>query len=340
MEYFLKGFLFSDLLAFGVTFFFLWGLKPIAIRLELVDPPGGRKQHWGAIPLVGGIAMFLGFAFSLLTLNISLAPYRGFIAAAILLVIVGVLDDLHELSPRARLLAQVIASIIMITWEGTALHTLGNVFGAVNLSLWFLGIPFTIFAMVAAINAVNMIDGMDGLAGGVCLIELFFILSLLKISGETDPIALISLLMASLMAFLLFNFPFTEKKTATVFMGDSGSMFLGFTITWLLMKYSQAPHMSFHPIIILWILAIPVFDLVTVTFRRLLTRRSPLKAHRDHIHHILESMGMSPFQCTSTICFFSFLLGGAGVLATLWKVPDDYMLYAFFGVYSFYLVFD
>jgi undecaprenyl-phosphate alpha-N-acetylglucosaminyl 1-phosphatetransferase len=322
--------------SFGITLFFLWVLTPIAIRLDLVDHPGGRKQHTGTVPLIGGIAMFLGFAFSLLTLDISLAPYRGFIAAATLLVVVGVLDDLHELSPRARLAAQFIASVMMV-WSGVYLQNIGNLFGGGLVSFGFLAIPFTILATVAAINAVNMIDGIDGLAGGLSVIELLMISILLQASHHVFAISLLGILIAAVCAFLCFNFPFGKMRRATIFMGDSGSMFLGFTMTWLLIQFSQQPDKSFDPIIILWILAVPVFDLITVTFRRLLSRVSPFKAQRDHIHHVLEATGMSIFHCSLSICGFALLLGSLGVAGSLWKVPDSFMLLGLLVLYALYV---
>ncbi len=328
----------SMAVSFAVTLFFLWALKPIAIRLELVDNPGGRKRHLGQIPLIGGIAMFLGFAFALLTLDISLAPYRGFIAACTLLIVVGVLDDLHELSARTRLYAQVGASFIMVFWSGVYLKSIGNVFATGNIAMGFLAIPFTVFSTVAAINAVNMVDGMDGVAGGLCLIEFCFISLFLFLSGHVHDIQLVGILISAVLAFLCLNFPWSKTKKARVFMGDSGSMLLGFTITWFLIKFSQSPYQSFHPVIILWILAVPVFDIITMTFRRLIRRQSPATATRDHIHHVLASTGLSHRACSLLIYLFALVMGSIGVLGSVYNVSDYVMLLLLFFSYGAYLV--
>lgn len=325
-------------LAFAVTLFFLWGLRPIAIRLGLVDNPGGRKQHRGQVPLIGGIAMFLGFAFAILSLDVSLASYRGFLAAALLLVIVGILDDLHELSPRARLWAQLIASLMMIFWSGVSIHSIGNVFGIGDISLGYLTIPFTVFAMVAAINALNMIDGMDGLAGGVCFIELIVLAVLLHYSHQLADIQIIYTLIAVVFAFLLCNFPIRVVNLSSVFMGDSGSMFLGFVITWFLIKFSQGAHPSFPPVVILWVLAVPVFDIITVTFRRLLSRRSPTQASRDHIHHVLSDVGLTPTACTIAICTLSAIFGALGLLGAIYVVAQYLLFFLLLVSYVIYAV--
>src|SRR5471030_2400768 len=114
--------------AFAMTIAGLVLLKPLALRLGLVDKPGGRKHHEGEIPLIGGVAMFFGFGFSLLTLHVSLSDYRCLIAACALLVITGILDDFHELAPRSRLFIQLFVAVLMVTWGNNYLNDLGNLF--------------------------------------------------------------------------------------------------------------------------------------------------------------------------------------------------------------------
>ena len=148
-------------------------LRPMAMRMGLVDEPSRRKSHEGSVPLIGGVAMFCGFALAALTLDMGLMAYRSFFAAAAILVVVGILDDMHELSSRARFGAQILAAALMAYWGGVVLGDLGGLAGGGEpflLSGW--EIVFTVFCTVGVINALNMSDGVDGLAGGLSLVAL------------------------------------------------------------------------------------------------------------------------------------------------------------------------
>jgi UDP-GlcNAc:undecaprenyl-phosphate GlcNAc-1-phosphate transferase len=325
------------LLAFVLVVFFIYLLKPLAHRVGLVDKPGGRKIHKGSIPLIGGIAIYMGFTFAMLSLPISLNFYRSFVAASALLVIVGILDDFHELSAKARLFAQILAGLLMTIWGGVYFKTLGMMFGMEPIALGIMSIPFTIFSTVAMINAVNMTDGVDGLAGGLCLVELFFVALLAGLSHHWDLVAISTTLMAALLGFLCFNYPYYPSRKAKIFLGDSGSMFLGFAITWFVVDMAQGQHRAMAPVTILWILAIHIFDIVTVTYRRLFQRQSPLLAAQDHIHHLLNSFGINPFFCSLLLCTVSLLMGTIGILGYLLHIPDVVMFVGFligFGIYS------
>src|SRR5262245_59089903 len=151
--------LYSSISNFIITIGCISLLRPLAVRINLVDAPHGRKQHEGHVPLIGGIAMFLGVLFALLTLSISLQPLRGFIAGCALLVFIGVLDDFHELSARARLVAQAAAGLIMVLWGKVALHSLGNLLFLGDIHLGWFSLPITVLAVIGIINAVNMTDG-------------------------------------------------------------------------------------------------------------------------------------------------------------------------------------
>ncbi|MEE8286845.1 MAG: MraY family glycosyltransferase, partial [Gammaproteobacteria bacterium] len=146
-------------------------LRPMAKRVGLVDEPGGRKPHQGSVPLIGGVAMFCGFSLAALTLDMGLTAYRSFFAAAAILVVVGLLDDMHELSSRARFGAQILAAVLMAYWGGVVLGDLGGLAsGGASFALSGWEIVFTVFCTVGVINALNMSDGVDGLAGGLSLV--------------------------------------------------------------------------------------------------------------------------------------------------------------------------
>ncbi|HEV2524231.1 MAG TPA: MraY family glycosyltransferase [Gammaproteobacteria bacterium] len=320
--------------AFAMTIAGLILLKPLAIRLNLVDKPGGRKLHEGDIPLIGGIAMFFGFAFSLLTLHVSLSTYRCLIAGCVLLVITGVLDDFHELGPRARLFIQLFVAILMITWGNNYLNDLGNLFHYGTVHLKYFGYPVTIIAVLAVINAVNMTDGADGLAGTIGLIELIYLAWMAFRVNQYIDMQILVLLIAVVLGFLCFNFPLRQQ--ARVFMGDSGSMLLGFVLVWFCVDLSQTAGAS-HPVTFLWILAVPLWDISCVVIRRLLRGYSPLKADRGHLHHYLLEKGFSSLQVTSLIGALSAVLGLIGVLGENLHIPESFMFGGFIGLFALYL---
>jgi UDP-GlcNAc:undecaprenyl-phosphate GlcNAc-1-phosphate transferase len=327
--------LLSYCVAFGVTLLSILLLKPLALRLGLIDVPGGRKLHEGNIPVIGGIAMLSGFSFALLTLDVSLSAYRCLIAGSGLLVITGLLDDFQELTPRSRLFIQILAGILMAVWGNVSLQSLGNLFSAGEIKLGFFAIPVTILAVVTIINAVNMTDGTDGLAGSIAFIEFFYLAWLASHANQSVDEQVIILIIAILLAFLCFNFPWRQRPS--IFMGDNGSMWLGFLLTWFCIKLSQLPSHAVPPAAFLWIMAIPIWDMSTVVFRRLIRGFSPFKADRGHLHHYLLQRGFSPLQVTLLISTLSVFAGAAGILGTKYTIPESILFISF--VVSFILYF-
>lgn len=330
----IKYYYFPVLLSLVIVFFSMHILKPLAIRINLVDIPGGRKQHQGNIPLIGGIAMFLGFCFAVLTLPMSLEFYRAFLASAALLVIVGVLDDMHELSAKSRLVAQIIAAILMTVWGANYVSNLGNLFfiGDIRLGIW--GIPFTIFATVGVINAVNMIDGIDGLAGSLVFVEFILLAILAFLDQRFSDSYLLLILIAVTLSYLILNFPFPGlRKRARVFMGDAGSMFLGFSLAWFLVSLSQGHHPAANPVTMLWILAIPLFDTTRLLVRRTLRKLSPFKPNNDHLHHLLQAHGFKAWQISLLITFISLVLGLYGILGSHFGLSESWMFVSFILIF-------
>lgn len=317
------------LLGFIVTLSSVKILKPVAERLALVDLPGGRKKHAENKPLIGGVAMFIGFAAAMLSLPISLIGYRPFAAAAFLLVLVGILDDMHELSARARFIAEIIAGLILTLWAGIILRDLGNLFSKEAIVLGWFAIPFTIFAVVGLINAVNMLDGSDGLAASLTFVQLLF-LCLAAIHAHYNIDARVLLLLASTVAgFLFFNFPWGKKGSASIFMGDAGSMFLGFALSWFAISLSQPGHQALYPISVAWILGITLWDAVRVIVIRLFKGVSPLKPDRKHWHHVLEEAGYSASaRCMITIGI-SIALAMIGLFASVFSWNQSLMLFLY-----------
>lgn len=329
---------FSILIAFAATILSIFMLKPIALRTGLVDTPGGRKKHQGEIPLIGGLAMVLGICFSLLTLPISLSDYRSFIAASVLLMATGLLDDFHELSTRARFGLQFCAALLMTAWGGVIVTHLGNILfmGDIQLHNWSL--PFTVIAVVGVINSVNMTDGVDGLAASLALIE-FILLGYLALHGNLIIDAqIILLVIASLVAFLFFNFRLPGRKHALIFMGDAGSMVLGFILVWLCVKLVQQPHAAAQPVTMLWILALPLWDLSNVMIYRLSKLRSPFSPDRSHFHHYLLHIGFNATQTTIIMSLLAFVLGIFGIATEHFGLSEGVRFILFLLFFAIYVI--
>lgn len=315
-------------------------LSPLARRIGLVDAPRGHKTHEGEVPLVGGLAMFCGFLFAVLIPQIPLTELRPLFAGSALLVIVGVLDDFHELAPNSRFVAQIGAGLLMVLWGGIALEDLGQLIGPEITTLGTWGIPFTIFSVVGVVNALNMLDGMDGLAGGLSLI-VFSLLALTAFqSGDTANAIVLFLLAAVVFAFLLFNLRLPRRTKALVFMGDAGSMFLGFAMAWFLIDLSQPQVRTevavITPVTALWILALPLMDTVRIMLRRILGGRSPLVADREHLHHLLGRLGLGVTGCVTLILTLTALLAVTGLWAQSRGIPEHQMFAAFLALFAIY----
>lgn len=322
--------------AFAVTVACIVLLKPIAVKVGLQDLPGGRKQHKQPTPVIGGICMFLGFCFALLTLDHSLQAYRGFLAASALLVFVGVLDDMHELTTKVRFIAQIIAALIMALWSGNIIHSFGDLVFLGSINLGYLAIPVTVFAMVGAINAVNMLDGVDGLLGSTALIQFVLLAYLAHYANLLTLFTLILLIVSVLVAYLIFNFPRKNKDHAKVFMGDAGSMFIGFCLTWFFISLTQTVNAPAAPVTMLWIFAIPLFDTTWLLMKRTLEHSNPLRPGRDHLHHLLKSFGFSDVMISLLVSGLTLVFGLIGIIAAHFKIAQGTQFFVFIGLFLIY----
>jgi UDP-GlcNAc:undecaprenyl-phosphate GlcNAc-1-phosphate transferase len=327
----------SVTIAILVSAVLVWILRPLAMRIGLVDSPGERKHHAGHVPLVGGIAMFCGFMFAVLVVELSLDGYRAFFAGTALLVIVGILDDFHDLPPWAHFAAQIVAALIMTLWGGVVVRDLGPLLGSGTVQLGMWAVPFTVFAAVGMINAFNMLDGVDGLAGGVALIA-FVLLVVVAFSGNRMVDAQVLLILVCVVsAFLGFNLRIPKHRHARVFMGDAGSMFLGFSLVWFAISLSQGVNRAMTPVTALWVLALPLIDAVSILVRRLSGRRSPFDAARDHLHHILLSLGFSVNDTVATIVGLATTVGVLGLLGLYRGMPEHLLFYGFLSLFVLHL---
>ncbi len=286
-------------------------LLPVSLKIGLTDQPGGRKKHDSATPVVGGIAIFLGLSFTVLLFSFPLHAYRVFFAGSAILLFFGVLDDLHELSAKQKLLAQLGAAFMMCFWGHHLIASLGALWGS-SLLLHGLSIPFTVFCTIASINAVNMIDGCDGLSGSLVLTQLSMFLGVALYCDKSQDVVLLLMLISSLLGFLWFNFPF-KNRSARIFMGDAGSMFWGFVVVWFAITVTQYDK-HINPITVVWIVALPMFDMIRLFIERILEKKSPFHPDRRHLHHLLEAHIKDKRRLCLSVSLMSLVLGGIGFL--------------------------
>jgi UDP-GlcNAc:undecaprenyl-phosphate GlcNAc-1-phosphate transferase len=311
-------------------------LRRPAERWGLVDHPGGRKRHAGPVPLTGGIAITAALILALAVSFSAFAQYAAFFAGVLLLALVGLMDDLGEISPGSKLLLQVIAALLMTSWGENFLVNLGDLFGTNPINTRHWAIPLTVLAALAVINAINMLDGLDGLAGSLVLGILLVLTGFAWHVGDANAAKILIVLAGALAGFLFFNLPWALRGRHRTFMGDAGSMVLGFAIAWFSVSLTQRGAASVPPPVMLWVLGIVLMDVFTVTVRRLARRRSPMAADRDHIHHMLLRRGLGPWQTLGVLVGANLLLALIGTV--LWQagVPDTWIFWSYLAVCAVY----
>lgn len=328
------------LLSFVVTVLSLFLLRRVAPSWGLLDHPSERKLHQDTIPLIGGISVGLGVFVSLFW-SLSMTPMlSSFFVGCGMVVFVGILDDIYDVSIRIRLIGQGLAACVIIISGETALLTLGNLlgFGTIYLGEWSL--PFTVFAMVGIMNAFNMIDGIDGFLGAGSIVAASSVAVLSLVSGNST-VTLISLVfVAALLPYLCLNL-LPAGHRYKVFMGDAGSLLMGFSLCWLFIVASQ-PHLSTRPVMepvtALFLVAIPLMDIFTVMARRIKQKRSPYQADRQHIHHLLGKAGLTDKQSLVYLSLMMLLSSSLGVVMQLLEMPEWQRFLGFLGLIPLYIL--
>jgi len=298
-------------------------LRPVAVVVDLVDKPGGRKTHHGDVPVIGGIAMFLGCAFGIGLLTPSTFMSAAVLSAGSLVVVVGLLVDRFELSPYARLTAHLAAALMVISASSDlTISSLGSPWGK-PIEFSALGASaFTCLAIVGAINAFNMLDGMDGLAGSMAFIALTA-LSILAYFNDNATLAGVTLVSSgAVLAFLIFNIPAAYNRRFRCFMGDSGSTLLGFLLACLCISASQGDGPKISPTTALWFVAIPLYELLWTTLRRLLKGKSPFYPDRAHFHHKLLDAGFGVRGAFFVLICIGLVFAAVGVAIHEFGVSD------------------
>ena len=299
-------------------------LRRAAASLGLVDRPSERKLHTDDVPLVGGLAMLAGVLAGAFWYDWRDLFTLVLLGSAAVLTLLGGLDDRYDLSVRLRLLVQAGVILAVIASTGVYIHTLGYLFNY-KLELGWLGIPFTVVAVVGLVNAFNMMDGMDGLAGGMALVSIAAI-ALFNSSDSAHRLLVPLLLAAAVLPYMAVNLGSTRHK---IFMGDAGSIFIGYLLAWTLIRLSQASGAHMAPVDVLWCVAFPVLDTVAVMYRRLRQHQSPCTPDRGHIHHILQNAGFSPRASLIVLVALAIFMAFVGWVAQSLQMSPGSSMAAF-----------
>lgn len=317
---------------------------PVIIKISrlknLMADPGERSSHITKTPTLGGVAIF---ASTLISYFLWENPDEGqlihlSISAIVILFFLGVKDDILVLSPKKKMFVQVAVSALVVILADLRIENLFGIFG-INEVPYVLSLLLTVFIFIALINAINLIDGIDGLAGGIGMIAggmfgLWFFLN-----GHFAMACLAASMSGSLFGFLRFNY----SKTSKIFMGDTGSLIVGFLLSMFALKFIQLnieyrfnPNASFSaPILAIVVLIVPIFDTLRVFIVRLKDKKSPFIGDRNHLHHILIDSGLSHFQ--TSVILWMFTLISTILFLTVSKTIDNttslYMLIILFAIY-------
>jgi UDP-GlcNAc:undecaprenyl-phosphate/decaprenyl-phosphate GlcNAc-1-phosphate transferase len=306
---------------FVATLVLVFLLKPLALRLGLVDHPGARKTHGGPTPLAGGAAITLA---ALATAGFLLPMTRDLVAlgaASLIMLVVGTVDDRYDINWRVRIVAQTAAALVLYTWGGVRVESIGGAFGFPGHTLGVLSLPFTILATVGVTNAINWADGVDGLAGSLCLAA-FAMLAAAAIYAGNAPLADDLMLMGGcVIGFLAYNLRTPWRSRASVFLGD-GAEILGLWIAWASFRLTQTTGHPVTPVLAPFLIAPPVIDCLVLIVRRLRARRSPFFADRNHLHHLLLDAGLSSTAVVVGLTGASLAIGLAAATARRIHVPE------------------
>ena len=308
-----------------ITLLLTFYIKKIAIHIGAMDMPNERKVHEKPMPRLGGLGIFIGFLIGYMLFGVHSIQMNSILIGGFIIVITGVIDDIKPVKASTKLFAQLFAALILILY-GNILMQNATIFN-LNINFGILAYPITIFFILGCINVINLIDGLDGLAAGTS--SIFFltisIIAYLKGSTEILSITLALIMLGSTIGFLFHNF-----YPASIFMGDSGSMFEGFMIAVIsLLGFKTTTVISF--LVPILILGIPILDTLFAIIRRLIKKQPIYLPDKQHLHHQLLNMGISHRNTVLIIYAMNILFASASILYILKdKVLGKYLYLTIF----------
>ena len=306
------------LVALVVSFLMTPIVKTFAYKVGAIDvPKDARRMHKTPIPRLGGLAIFIGFMVSILLFVEITAEMRSILLGAVIIVVLGVVDDIMALPALLKFVVQIVAALIPAT-HGVTIQAFSNPNVFSDSPYWVLGnlsVPLTVLWIVAITNAVNLIDGLDGLACGVSTISSMTMLVIALTVAESDVALLMAALAGGCIGFLPYNL-----NPAKIFMGDTGSTFLGFILATVSIEGLFKSYAIISFAVPFLMLGLPIFDTCFAILRRVSHGQSPMAPDRGHIHHRLIDMGFNQKQAVAVLYVISAILGLSAVVLTTTNV--------------------
>ncbi|WP_333850627.1 glycosyltransferase family 4 protein [Epilithonimonas sp.] len=313
ISFFYFKLLFGFAFSFLITYIAIPTIIKISRRKNLMDEPGARSSHLRKIPNLGGIAIFFSlgvcapiFAYELFE------RYKFLFASFIILFFVGVMDDIMVLRAYKKLLAQILVSGLLVVGSDVRITSLFGVFGVYEIN-YYVSVAFSLLTFIILINAFNLIDGIDGLAGSYTVVtSALFGISFFRLGSHNDPlVVLCGILIAASLGFLVYNL--SNKRSSKIFMGDTGSMILGFLLAFTGISFIDIfiakrddvfYHLQSAPVIAVAILILPIIDTLTVIITRIYHKKSVFSPDKNHIHHKLLNLGLTHRRSTAYIIIY------------------------------------
>lgn len=311
------------IISFLITFYTVPTIIKISRRKNLMDEPGVRSSHVRKIPNLGGIALFYSIAICASVFAYELFDlYKFLFASLVILLFIGVMDDIVVMRAYKKLFAQILVTVLMVLGSDVRIRSLFGVFGIYELN-YFASVVFSMMTFIILINAFNLIDGIDGLAGGYSVIcSALFAVSYYRLGSYNYPmVVLCVVIIGAVLGFLYYNL--SNYRNKKIFMGDTGSMVLGFLLAFTAIyfidifidkKIPDVPsyHLATAPVLAVAILILPIVDTLNVIIIRLINKRSPMVADKNHIHHKLLALGHTHRRSTFyIILYYLFIIGVA-----------------------------
>lgn len=300
-------YLLSFVIALVVTYILTPVVKEIAIRVGAIDTPDARKVHQESIPRLGGLAIFVGYMISLLYTVTDITSVLGLIVGSIVIVSVGIWDDIKQIGPKTKLCGQILAALMVICF-GNQVDFIALPGGHI-VYLEYLAVPLTVLWIVGFTNIVNLIDGLDGLAAGISLIACIAIFAVNMQMGQIQLAAITLGLAGAACGFLRYNF-----NPAKIFMGDTGSMLLGFTMASISVMGTVKTAAAVGLVVPVIALGLPILDTLFAIVRRRINGRAVFKPDKGHVHHRLLAMGLTQKQAVLLMYGVTAFLGCVAVV--------------------------
>lgn len=305
----------SILMPFCISAFITIILVPLVINLAkkigaLDIPKDNRRMHKIPMPLMGGLAIYIGVVISMLIFLPITIPLLSVIVAGSLVVISGIIDDIKDISPKFKLLFQLLASIVLII-GGVRITFITNPFSNSQqlFNLGWLSAPISLIWIIGITNTLNLIDGLDGLAAGIALISSLSLLVVAYSLGYTNTMVLSAILAGACLGFLPFNF-----RPARIFMGDTGALFIGFMLAVISIEGVMKSVATISMVVPIFVLGLPILDTLFAICRRLLSGKSIVVGDKSHIHHRLVARGLSHRDTVWVLYSISIIFGVFSVL--------------------------